>query len=156
MSTMTFQLDFHGLFLHVVLILFCFFPCNIIDADCSGRPHGCCEGYEFNNTSGKCEECRVGFYGKYCTVACPFPSYGRDCQDICNCPIDDCNFVMGCQEKTIGEISMNTTKANQRKYRTTALQYALIGMSLLLVIITIAYMGLHVSQWRASKTTTNG
>ena len=45
----------------------------------------------------------MGFYGENCTETCPFPSYGRDCQDICDCTVDDCNFVIGCEKKTIGK-----------------------------------------------------
>lgn len=41
--------------------------------------------------------CREGYTGKNCTLACPFPSYGLNCQSACDCSDEDCNYVTGCR-----------------------------------------------------------
>lgn len=40
--------------------------------------------------------CDKGFTGNNCNVLCPFPSYGLDCQSLCNCTETSCNPVDGC------------------------------------------------------------
>lgn len=41
-------------------------------------------------------ECDIGFYTSSCSLTCPYPTYGRGCQNICNCTKDMCDYVQGC------------------------------------------------------------
>lgn len=40
--------------------------------------------------------CLEGFIGKECTKSCLYPTYGRNCQFICNCTKEYCNVSTGC------------------------------------------------------------
>lgn len=41
-------------------------------------------------------ECPIGFYRNSCSEKCIPPTYGEDCQAVCKCPLEECNFVTGC------------------------------------------------------------
>lgn len=41
--------------------------------------------------------CEKGYTGQNCEVLCLFPTYGMDCQSICNCTQTKCNPVDGCK-----------------------------------------------------------
>uniref|UniRef100_A0A8W8JBX5 Uncharacterized protein n=1 Tax=Magallana gigas TaxID=29159 RepID=A0A8W8JBX5_MAGGI len=56
----------------------------------------CCLGFSLNRTTGNCEKCSIGFYGKGCLQKCIYPFFGEDCQHVCHCPKDDCHFSHGC------------------------------------------------------------
>lgn len=43
-----------------------------------------------------------GFTGDNCSSRCPYPTYGRDCQELCNCSKDMCDVSTGCQSFTTG------------------------------------------------------
>lgn len=43
-----------------------------------------------------------GFTGKNCSSPCPYPTYGNECQNLCNCSKDMCNVFTGCQISTTG------------------------------------------------------
>lgn len=49
-----------------------------------------------------CSECSIGFYGLYpiCNE-CPFPSFGFECQYICDCNNDTCDHVTGCMDSML-------------------------------------------------------
>lgn len=53
-------------------------------------------------------ECPLGYYGKECSEKCFPPTYGEDCQSLCNCPLKECHFVNGCVQRhlTTAEYSM--------------------------------------------------
>lgn len=40
--------------------------------------------------------CEEGFYGTNCGMKCSFPTYGLDCQSLCNCNVTYCHHVNGC------------------------------------------------------------
>lgn len=40
--------------------------------------------------------CDKGYNGHNCEAICHFPSYGQDCQSICNCTETSCDPVDGC------------------------------------------------------------
>lgn len=42
-------------------------------------------------------ECHSGFIGLNCTSKCRYPSYGRACQNECNCNKIVCNPSTGCE-----------------------------------------------------------
>lgn len=67
---------------------------------CSGT-HGfdCCYGFSLNKMTGICEECSIGYHGHNCAMKCRPPTYGKGCQTICNCSVEDCHFAHGCIEK---------------------------------------------------------
>lgn len=50
-------------------------------------------------------ECMAGYTGLNCTIRCPYPSYGVNCQGTCNCSEEDCDVSTGC-ELTTGTFQM--------------------------------------------------
>lgn len=46
--------------------------------------------------------CGKGYRGNSCAGKCPFPSYGVDCQMICNCIEEDCDPANGCNNPSTG------------------------------------------------------
>lgn len=69
---------------------------------CKGKNGGtvCCHGYKLNKKKTECEPCEKGYTGENCENACPFPTYGLDCQSICNCTELFCDHVNGCGNST--------------------------------------------------------
>lgn len=76
----------------------------------------CCHGYQWNKEKTKCIPCDKGFTGYNCEAICPFPSYGLDCQAICNCTKANCDPKDGCSGNStrfessnpqIQEVTMN-------------------------------------------------
>lgn len=49
--------------------------------------------------------CDKGYTGHNCEDVCPFPSYGLDCQSICNCAETQCNPVNGCNGYLTGFVN---------------------------------------------------
>lgn len=45
-------------------------------------------------------ECPSGYYKSNCSETCVFPSFGDDCQNICNCDLSLCDHIFGCKETT--------------------------------------------------------
>ena len=45
-------------------------------------------------------ECMTGYTGFNCTIRCPFPSYGDNCQGNCTCSKEDCDVSTGCRTVT--------------------------------------------------------
>ncbi|XP_078314480.1 uncharacterized protein LOC144619678 [Crassostrea virginica] len=90
------------------------FPCICIVAfhncqKCSG-PGGtvrCCPGKVWNISLRSCQPCNIGFHGPNCTITCPFPGYGKDCQLKCRCSESLCSHVDGCNtsNKELSELS---------------------------------------------------
>lgn len=44
----------------------------------------------------------MGYTGQNCEIVCPFPSYGLDCQSVCNCTETTCDHVNGCRGYSSG------------------------------------------------------
>nr|XP_022291653.1 uncharacterized protein LOC111102982 isoform X2 [Crassostrea virginica] len=61
----------------------------------------CCSGYKWNNSSGRCETCPLGYNGPQCAYPCPQPYYGENCLYKCNCTEEHCDFVFGCKPTSI-------------------------------------------------------
>nr|XP_022335418.1 uncharacterized protein LOC111132061 isoform X2 [Crassostrea virginica] len=96
---------------------------------CKG-PYGCCPNTYWNQKEGKCLECKAGYYWMNCNRTCPYPYYGRDCQQECTCIQKVCNFMTGCTKgdensKTTAtyinkiEYTINTHSAISTEYRFT-------------------------------------
>lgn len=64
----------------------------------------CCIGYKWNKEETKCIPCDKGYTGLNCEVVCPFPSFGLDCQSICNCTKTKCDPVNGCNGYLTGDV----------------------------------------------------
>ncbi|XP_052710592.1 cell death abnormality protein 1-like [Crassostrea angulata] len=43
------------------------------------------------------QACNDGYTGPKCTLRCRYPSYGRTCQQFCNCAESLCNSTTGCE-----------------------------------------------------------
>lgn len=61
-------------------------------------------------------ECEAGYFGTNCSSRCPYNSYGKECQMVCKCPEDSCNFAVGCQEDKLGNLLRDNYKRNYTKY----------------------------------------
>ncbi|XP_056013523.1 cell death abnormality protein 1-like [Ostrea edulis] len=59
---------------------------------------GCCSGYIWNEAQNNCTRCTDGFYGRDCSIPCPKPLFGWDCQLNCKCSSEDCHHVYGCRK----------------------------------------------------------
>lgn len=53
-------------------------------------------------------DCDTGYYEylRLCKM-CPYPSFGTDCQYICDCQNETCNHITGCQDKISTEGTLN-------------------------------------------------
>nr|XP_034333986.1 protein draper-like [Crassostrea gigas] len=69
---------------------------------CVGFYKGCCPGSSWNSTSQQCERCTPGYSGVNCSFPCPYPSYGVECQQSCNCIQDLCDVSTGCMNSNKG------------------------------------------------------
>lgn len=49
-------------------------------------------------------ECMPGYTGLNCSSKCPYPTYGRHCQGLCNCREILCEVSFGCRTLTTGNI----------------------------------------------------
>uniref|UniRef100_K1QB77 EGF-like domain-containing protein n=1 Tax=Magallana gigas TaxID=29159 RepID=K1QB77_MAGGI len=88
---------------------------------CKGKNGGtvCCHGYKQNKEKTECEPCEKGYAGQICEIVCPFPSYGLDCQSVCNCTETTCDHVNGCRgyssETTMPQNSMKAVNGENFK-----------------------------------------
>lgn len=70
-------------------------------------------------------ECMPGFSGENCSSTCPYPTYGRDCQELCNCSKDICDVFTGCQRFTTGYNVLNSiVKAKAQPLRLIQFTYS--------------------------------
>eukprot|EP00105_Crassostrea_gigas_P036578 XP_019920726.1 PREDICTED: uncharacterized protein LOC109617997 [Crassostrea gigas] len=56
----------------------------------------CCEGYKLDIALDTCIPCERGFTGINCVTNCIYPSYGQDCQSLCDCNATYCHYANGC------------------------------------------------------------
>lgn len=42
-------------------------------------------------------ECPLGYHSFNCSEICKFPTYGEDCQHVCNCSLELCSHRVGCE-----------------------------------------------------------
>lgn len=67
---------------------------------CGGYYQGCCPDSFWNNRTQLCEPCMPGYNEANCSKPCPYPYYGKHCQEKCTCIKDFCDFTSGCQHVT--------------------------------------------------------
>nr|XP_022294822.1 multiple epidermal growth factor-like domains protein 10 [Crassostrea virginica] len=77
----------------------------------------CCSGEVWNISFQSCQPCSIGFQGPNCSLTCPFPYYGKDCQSICLCSKSLCSHVDGCNTAN-KDLSM-TQGSSQSRSRTS-------------------------------------
>lgn len=49
-----------------------------------------------------------GYHGENCSLPCPYPFFGEECQMICNCSKNLCDISNGCPIETTGIYSIST------------------------------------------------
>lgn len=49
-------------------------------------------------------DCVPGYIGINCSSKCPFPTYGINCQGICNCSDETCDISTGCNTVLSGKV----------------------------------------------------
>uniref|UniRef100_A0A8W8JLB4 Uncharacterized protein n=1 Tax=Magallana gigas TaxID=29159 RepID=A0A8W8JLB4_MAGGI len=82
-------------------ILFVIFSIDVESQEvCNDTITGCCYGYFWSYKSYSCEACMPGYSGINCTVVCPYPTYGHNCQGLCDCDEDICDVSTGCTQIT--------------------------------------------------------
>ncbi|XP_022290064.1 uncharacterized protein LOC111101755 isoform X2 [Crassostrea virginica] len=64
------------------------------------RDYGCCYGYFWNSKTDNCTKCIAGRTGPNCSIICPYPTFGDECQGSCNCSKDTCDYSTGCKTMT--------------------------------------------------------
>lgn len=57
----------------------------------------CCSGTYWNDETSSCEKCPLGYQDINCSRICSYPTFGKRCQDICNCKPSECDFRFGCK-----------------------------------------------------------
>lgn len=57
----------------------------------------CCSGSFWSEEKSACERCPLGYHSFNCSEICKFPTFGEDCQHICNCSIELCSHIVGCK-----------------------------------------------------------
>nr|XP_022294803.1 multiple epidermal growth factor-like domains protein 10 [Crassostrea virginica] len=103
----------------MLLVFVCFICFNFFtftkNQKCSWeRGVECCTGYSLNKHTGECEKCPKGYFGD-CSKQCIPPTYGEDCQHLCNCTDgDDCHFANGCSHPDWKETELQRTSLTER------------------------------------------
>ncbi|XP_078323766.1 uncharacterized protein LOC111104988 [Crassostrea virginica] len=60
----------------------------------------CCELWDEMNK--QCKVCSPGYLGPNCSEICPYPNYGRECQEMCKCEENRCDVITGCYPQNDG------------------------------------------------------
>lgn len=109
-------------------------------------------------------ECPLGYHSFNCSETCKFPTFGDDCQYICDCSIDLCSHRFGCKiSNGILNSSITTVinETSEKMYQTTQLStenllsdgntlerpsvpYRILYMIIALVCIFLILFGLFV------------
>lgn len=50
-----------------------------------------------------------GYTGMNCSSKCPYPSFGRKCQELCNCSENQCDISRGCNSLTSGNVHLDVS-----------------------------------------------
>ncbi|XP_062615702.1 multiple epidermal growth factor-like domains protein 10 [Saccostrea cucullata] len=141
-----------------------------------GKKPICCEGFRWNITEETCHECKPGYYKHNCSTQCPYPAYGEKCHQKCNCDKSSCNFMNGCiiydstlsyitlteytkrPTQLLTDIFLQTKEAKGMDFqtrKTNELFYAVLFLSLMLVLLLIFYIGVTFYQKRTRHDNSN-
>ncbi|XP_048777680.1 uncharacterized protein LOC125681569 isoform X2 [Ostrea edulis] len=61
----------------------------------------CCDNYFYDDVNKNCIECPIGSYGKNCSKTCVKPKFGWLCYYTCECDLDECSIIHGCQNNSV-------------------------------------------------------
>uniref|UniRef100_A0A8W8MLH9 TNFR-Cys domain-containing protein n=1 Tax=Magallana gigas TaxID=29159 RepID=A0A8W8MLH9_MAGGI len=50
----------------------------------------CCAGTYWNDETSSCEKCPLGYHDINCSRICTYPTFGKRCQDLCDCKPSEC------------------------------------------------------------------
>lgn len=92
--------DYRNVNWTLLCLFFCLGRNHAVIPICSENFKGCCLGYIWNSTINMCDKCISGYTGPNCTSICPYPTYGDNCQHICDCSKDECDYSSGCNSLT--------------------------------------------------------
>lgn len=87
--------------------------------------------------------CDKGYNGHNCNAICPFPTYGLDCQSICNCTETFCDPVDGCTGHT-KEIGI---KQFILFYFTRHFDIKILYVSLILILLIVFFSVVSYNYW---------
>lgn len=59
--------------------------------------------FTFRNWNELFLACGKGYNGTNCSMTCPYPTYGQNCQSNCNCIFKDCDHRNGCNRTKGGK-----------------------------------------------------
>lgn len=48
--------------------------------------------------------CEDGYFGTNCALKCRYPTFGNQCQSLCTCNIQNCDYANGCIQPTKSKI----------------------------------------------------
>ncbi|XP_062581683.1 uncharacterized protein LOC134243451 [Saccostrea cucullata] len=78
----------------------CMFICVLFQNSFAGCPRTngklCCFGHYWDESVKSCKVCKIGYFGQNCSMKCPYPNYGAECQLECTCNARRCNPFIGC------------------------------------------------------------
>lgn len=110
----------------------------------------CYVNHKWDFKERKCAPCPQGYFGVNCTSECVLPYYGLKCNLKCNCSLDDCHHIHGCNQtlwdnnNTAGDKYTNingqtiTTKTESKWMR--SVMFGIFGLAGLLFFVTVIYM----------------
>lgn len=78
-----------------------------------------------------------GYNGINCTTVCPYPLYGVDCQQLCNCTKDLCNVSNGCVGPTTGKDIENICNQIRCKWKCKWFEKACILFDIFVILFII-------------------
>ncbi|XP_061169534.1 platelet endothelial aggregation receptor 1-like [Saccostrea echinata] len=93
-------------------------------------------------------ECNPGHFGINCMEKCPFPNYGEQCAQSCNCSLEDCNYATGCslpntESNGTTYFSEKIDKINQNRFYLRVGVYVFGGV---LIVFVIIFMWIELHQ----------
>ncbi|XP_078322194.1 uncharacterized protein LOC111110971 isoform X2 [Crassostrea virginica] len=99
----------------ICLLLYCFlYTVSGSDENLKCKSETCCE--QWNEADKRCAVCSPGYLGWNCSEKCPYPNYGRECQDECKCEERLCDFATGCYPLNVS--AQVTEQHTQHKLQT--------------------------------------
>ncbi|XP_062582476.1 uncharacterized protein LOC134244233 [Saccostrea cucullata] len=69
----------------------------------------CCSGYVWNKAVNECIPCAKGYFGHDCKFSCPPPTFGVNCESMCDCSVEKCHHVYGCNAKHTTPYTLEST-----------------------------------------------